>query len=169
MFYREQLFQEIENGLSFETFSPKSRNSFEMQINHDKKIFEESDSIFSEDDMNNLFYQLSQHFYRLELGNKIDDYCRFFYKSSNSFINNEISDSVKVLIKSVDEPIEFTSHKFFVEDGYTENPIFRLQPDINYTENAIYLELSKQLDKLCLQVRGSYQNYRLAIKKSLFI
>lgn len=169
VFYREQLLKQIEKGLSYETFSYESRNSYEMQIKHDQKIFETSDSIMSEDNLNTLLYQLSQHFYFLEYSNKMENYWRFFGKSSNSFVRPEISTSNKELIQSLYELDEFLCYKFFVEDGHTENPRFRLQPDIKYSNNAKYIELSKQLDDLCLQVRKSYEKFRIQVKRNLFI
>jgi hypothetical protein len=168
--YKNKLYKEVGSVAITETALQPVKVFNEMQLKHDQRIFEISDSIFSEDNLNTILRTLlHDNFYILDSNRKMEEFYLFFQKSSNAFLNEELTLAIQPLVEKLDELDDFLAHNFFVESGYSDNPRFRLYPEMKYDNNEKYIGFSRQVDSFCSEVSKLYKIYRLTVKRNLFL
>ena len=161
------------NGINFNPTDDKKE--------HDKKIFIEADKIFNEDNLNKILDSM--------LGNesiwsydqdKLEYLKKFFEKSSNDFINDDIDTNKNELLKSLKDLIRFLGKEF---DMYPyKQPMdngFRvcLQPTLNIDrlgtggaeEHTKHIKLHTKLREVSHKFEEDFKKYRKSIKSNLYI
>lgn len=157
-----------------------SLNPIDSQKEHDLKIFEVSDKIFNEDDLNIILQSLlaDESIWREEQDKLVKFKC-FFDKSSSDYINNNIEDLKNNLILSLQNLLSFILNQFdmYPYNQPLENYKICMQPKLNTDrlgigepdERQAHTKLYIELRKVTEDFENKFKAYRKTVKTNLFI
>jgi len=139
-------------------------------IDHDNKIFHESNMILNEQKITNF---LSKIEYRVINGDKEGsfflEYLDFFDQVSNQYLNKQIKRSLKLLHKKFNEMHRFIDNHFMDKIGKSSERLF-FEPDLkNKFPRDEYDKYFDEMIDLRNETNKAYKDYRVVIKKKLFL
>lgn len=168
--------------LEFLTFkSSQSVNTHDREKrDHDKRVFKQSQTQMSEQEIMNFLGILSgSHNYKGKAFARIADYAEFHKKPANQFIFEELRSSSNLMSTSILELVHWCSYKFFEypENQKNEDCWYCMQPNLNMDRGGSYSpesqrkydELTETLNSLILDVESKYIEYRRSVKLKCYI
>ena len=141
---------------------------------HDSKIFETSDNILNEEELNTILNQLYNHEINLDNIKKIWAYNNYYKLNSNKFLNKELSAKNEAFSENLKELSTFLATKFF--PAKHSEAIFEMLPEQNWDKTTLgvteegekrYTKFTHDLNELLKRVDQTYREYRETIKKIL--
>ena len=148
---------------------------------HDSDIFNKSNAILSERKLADILNWLQTNkFYFDDQSSDIKGYLMFFEEEGNQFISKSLLRKSKLLQESMNKLFDFLVQHFFSEPSSIQSSAnfkYFLYPELDPgrhtrvpAEDAkIYFSCLKQLDEIINDVRIAYREYRIAVKKQLYI
>ena len=141
----------------------------EKIINHDKKIFEESNDMMPEQKFLDLIqWQLWNGWHRNEDFTPVDKFIDFFNLTSNCYLNEKIKIKLNKLFENLKQLTSFVGTHFFY---LPHCEIYKLYPEIREfsEEENFLLEKLKELQDIINEVEVNYKKYRESVKEELLI
>lgn len=135
-------------------------------IEHDKKIFEESDEIMSETQLKDLNENLFNGYCYREQVRTLDNFICYFKNTGKNYLNENLKNSSHKLIKALNDMNCFSGQHFFSNSDVTR---YNLYPELKYTKEEFWQEKLNKLRKLIDIVEKYYDEYRTTIKNELHI
>ncbi len=180
-----QMGGQIAQNISNFVLTPDSSSQYEKELqmrrdDHDVKIFQESDLIFSEEQLSvglsNLF---GGHYYRDNFINSLNEFYNYLVKRKNQYLNQNLLNVTEELLSSLRELEQFLAYNFFdyPPNQLTENMRFCLYPDlcidrggrVNPGDMKLYDSHVEKLNDVNKKAWESYVNYRREIKVTLLV
>ena len=139
-------------------------------IDHDKKIFNESDMILNEQEITDF---LSKIEYRVINEDKEGffflEFLDFFDQVSNQYLNRKIKKSLQLLHQRFDKMHRFIGSHFMDKVGQSSERLF-FEPDLkNNFPRDEYDKYFEEMIDLRNETNKAYKDYRAVIKKKLFL
>jgi len=147
---------------------------------HDLRIFEESDAIMNEKNLEGFLYNLEAgHSYRSSQSLMLAKFLDFFNYERNKYVSKRIHELAEKLCDMLDELGKFlwTSDAFFDLEIKHDDQKYRLYPAYEIIERRgvdedsyqkQYEEYKGRLLKLCESTRQACKDYRIHIREILF-
>ena len=147
---------------------------------HDADIFRRSDAILNEAILDRGFsLLLGDHSYHASFRNPIIEFCDFFDKAQNEYLNSNLVPLTVELATSLKELLGFLAIHFFTfpENQRYEDTRYCLYPDLcidrrgsgDPEEMSKYDKYTEELRQVVNRASRAYVAYRRAIKETLFI
>jgi hypothetical protein len=143
---------------------------------HDKNIFNNLDSLMSENFIKEFLIKLGYDCYHKDDKNVVDIYVCEANNTKNKYLNEKINDKHSSFLDSLNKKLfKFLTLNFFVCDNNQEERC--LYPEKNGDKNykatqeemKFYDEKGNELGLLIAEVKEKYREYRLTIKKELYL
>lgn len=151
----------------------KYKNRLFLQIemiNHDKRIFTESNNILNEQSITDFLSKIEFRVIEEDTeGYFFLRYLEFFDQVGNKFLNQKINKSLQDVYFKFNNLSRFIGKHFMDKPGKACGRLF-FEPDIKYNDPND--EYDKYFDEMILlrnEAKKSYDNYRLVIKNKLLI
>ncbi|MBU1298322.1 MAG: hypothetical protein KKE83_02045 [Proteobacteria bacterium] len=126
-----------------------------------------------------LSWLLDDHSYTFNKCRKVENFCRFLAKTENQFLISQFKKPTLSFLDSAQKLIDYISLKFFVYPSMQtqEDTKFCMQPCWNIDrdgsgsteESKNYDRLTKELEKLIIDIQKDYIELRNNIKMQIFI
>lgn len=147
---------------------------------HDLDIFRRSDSILDEDQLERaLSTLLADHSYRNNFFTASTEFCYFFSKVQNHYLNTNLVELSLGLAAALNELTNFLADNFFdyPENQTNENIRFCLHPHLNidragrgkFEGMVRYDKYAEELRTVVNKASGAFAVYRRAIKETLIV
>jgi len=148
---------------------------------HDEKIFAQSNGLLGERFLLDFLADLrSDDSYYLSSVRKIDQYRAFFSESGSQYIDENIAGQLGKLLEAIDELLLFLARHFFVypqDQGNSGDLRLCLYPELNVDragsgereEELRYNRRARELDELADRLKSIYGDYRISIKRKLYL
>lgn len=151
-----------------------------VNLEHDKKIFENYRSVLSEEELLNVLEQIGNlHMYWSSCGTKFSNATTYLLAPSTQFATAVIKSSAHEFATKLNQLHHFLGHHFSEHNSpQTGDLCFRLYPDLNMDTATLpptaeqsqkYDDYADQLIQLIDEVENSYKKFRSVVKQSLAV
>jgi hypothetical protein len=144
-------------------------------LQHDKKIFEDSDAILNEGDVRQIVNGLSSSC-RLEsdMGIKLGRIREFFSFEGNQYISDAVNTKCKNLTGAIDKLTDFTATHFYPSNEQHVAKLWVSGPgeskdDFDDLRREKYNTLVSELDRLVAGMNEAYKSYRAIVRTTLLM
>ncbi len=180
-----QIGGQVAHNISNFVLTSDSSSQYEKDLQmrrdaHDIKIFQESELVFDEEQLENgLGNLLGGHYYRDNFINSLNEFCNYLEKQKNQYLNQNLSIVTKELLSSFRELKYFLAYNFFDHppNQQRENIRYCLYPDLcidrggsgSPDDMSLYDTHVKNLNSIANKSWESFVKYRQEIKLNLLI
>lgn len=154
-------------------------NDRERRIEHDKKIFIESNKILNERELSDILDRLfGDHSIWMSDVSKINQLGKFLEEESNQYLTPVLQTETASLTDNLSRLSLFSGKNFFVfpENQTSENFRLCMHPGCNIDrgfpseeQSKFYGKCTNELNEIIEELDKRYKNYRKAIKKALYV
>lgn len=137
----------------------------EKIIEHDKKIFEESNNLMPENSLKSFINSnLANGYYWNEEFDMFNNFYNYFQQTGHTYLNKKINLALNDLTTELNHLINFITRNFFPQE--VPNTRMKLAP---YRDENDREQLFKQLKESINFLKSKYNKYRETIKNELLI
>lgn len=180
-----QIGGQVAHSISNFVLTPDSSSQYEKDLQvrrdaHDLKIFQESELVFNEDQLNNgLSNLIGGHSYRDNFIISLNEFYNYLGKLKNQYLNQNLANVTEELLSSLRELEDFLAYNFFDHppNQQRENIRYCLYPDLcidrggngSPEDMKLYDDYVKKLNSVVNKAWENFINYRQAIKVNLLV